>query len=48
MLTFVLPLKKHLVPVVSFWTFFQISRQPRRIGKNWTHQNFYWCRGVYF
>jgi len=32
----VLQTKKSLVG--SIWTFFQISRQPRRIGKNRKHQ----------
>jgi len=35
MLTFVLPAEKRLL--VLFWTFFQLSRQPRRIRKNWNH-----------
>jgi len=35
MYTFVLPTEKRLV--VSFWVFFQISRQPRRIRKNRNH-----------
>jgi len=34
----VLPTEKSLV--VSFWTLFQISRQPRRIRKNRNHQKF--------
>jgi len=38
MLTFVLPTEKRLV--VSFWTVFQISRQPKRIRKNRDHQKF--------
>jgi len=38
MLTFALPTGKRLV--VSFWTFFQISRQPKRIRKNRDHQKF--------
>jgi len=43
MLIFVLPIKKRLV--VSFWTFFQISRQPRRIRKSRNHQNFLLMQG---
>jgi len=38
MLTFVLPTEKRLV--VSFWKYFQISRQPRRIRKNQNYQKF--------
>jgi len=34
----VLPTENNLV--VSFWTFFQISRQPRSIRKKRNHQNF--------
>jgi len=34
----VLPTEKSLL--VSFWTFFQISRQPRQIRKNRNHQKF--------
>jgi len=45
MLNFVLPTEKRLV--VTFWTFFQVSRQPRRIRKNRNRQNFYWCRGIF-
>jgi len=41
----VLPIEKRLV--VSFWTFFQSSRQPKRIRKNRDHQKFYWCRGIF-
>jgi len=40
MLISVLPIKKRLV--VLFWTFFQISWQPRQIRKNRDHQNFCW------
>jgi len=40
MKTFVLPTYKRLI--VSFWTFFQISRQPQRIRKN---QN--WRRNIF-
>jgi len=35
MFILVLPTEKSLV--ISFWTFFQISLQPRRIRKNWNH-----------
>jgi len=38
MLTFVLPTEKR--SVVSVWTFFQISRQSRRIRKNRDHKKF--------
>jgi len=41
----VLPTEKSLV--VSLWTFFQISLQPRQIRKNQNHQNFCWCRGIF-
>jgi len=34
----VLPTEKSLV--VSFWTCFEVSRQPRRIRKNRNHQKF--------
>jgi len=34
----VLPIEKSLV--VSFWTFFEMSWQPRRIRKNQDHHNF--------
>jgi len=27
--------------VSSFWSIYEISRQPRRIRKNWDHQNFF-------
>jgi len=39
----VLPTKKSLV--VSFWTLFQISLQPRRIRKNRNHQEFLLMQG---
>jgi len=39
MLIFVLPIKKRFI-VVSFWTFFQIYQQPKRIRKNRNHQKF--------
>jgi len=45
MLNFVLPTKKRVV--VSFWTFFQISRQSQRIRKNRSHQNSCWCRSIF-
>jgi len=40
-----LPTEKSLV--VSFWIFFQISWQPRRIRKNRNHERFCWCRSIY-
>jgi len=42
-----LPTEKRLV--VSFWTFFQISRQPRRIRKTETTKNSCCCscRGIF-
>jgi len=43
MLTFVLPTEKRLV--VSFWTFFQISQQPRLIRKYRDHQKFLLMQG---
>jgi len=43
MLTFVLPTEKSLV--VSFWTFFQISQQSRRIRKNLEHKIFWLTQG---
>jgi len=45
MLTFLLPTEKRLV--VSFSTFFQISRQPKRIRKTETTTNFCWCRDIF-
>jgi len=45
MLIFVLPTKKRLV--ISFWIFFQISRQPQRIRRKRTTKNFCWCRGIF-
>jgi len=45
MLIFALPIKRL---VDSFWTFFQIFRQPRWIRKNRDHQKFCcWCRGIF-
>jgi len=44
-LIFVLQTNKRYV--VSFWTFFHISRQPQRIKKNRNHQTFCWCRGIF-
>jgi len=41
----VLPTEKSLV--VSFWPFFQISRQPRQFRKNRNHQKFCWCKGIF-
>jgi len=41
----VLPTEKSLV--VSFWTFFQISRQPRQIKRTKNTKNFCWCRGIF-
>jgi len=38
-LTFLLPTEKCLI--VLFWTFFQISLQPRRIRKNRNHKKFF-------
>jgi len=45
MLIFVLPTKKGLV--FSFWTFFQISRQPRWLRKNRDHQKFLLMQGIF-
>jgi len=42
-LTFVLPTEKRLV--VSFWTFFQISQQPRHIRKNRDQQKLLLMQG---
>jgi len=39
----VLPTEKYLV--TSFWSFFQISRQPRRIRNNQDHQKFLLMQG---
>jgi len=41
----VLPTEKHLV--VSFWTFFQISRQQGELERTETTKNFCWCRGIF-
>jgi len=41
--TFVLPTEKSLV--VSFWTSFQNSRQPRRIRRNWHYQKILLMQG---
>jgi len=41
----VLPTEKSLV--VTFWTFFEISRQPRRIRRNRNNQKFCWCRSIF-
>jgi len=46
MLIFVLLIENFLV--VLFWTFFQTSRQPQRIRKERNHQNFCWCRGIFY
>jgi len=43
MIIVVLPTEKSLA--VSFWTFFQISRQPKWIRKNPNHQNFLLMQG---
>jgi len=43
MLIFVLSTEKRLV--VSFWTFFLISRQPRRIRKNRDHEKIMLMQG---
>jgi len=44
MLIFVLPTEKSLV--VSFWTFFKIFLQPRRIRTE-TTKNVCWCKGIF-
>jgi len=44
MLIFALPTKKRLI--VSFWTFFQISRQSRRIRNNRDHQKNFVDAGI--
>jgi len=41
----VLPTKKCLV--ISFWSFFQVSWQPRRIERTKTTKYFGWCRGIF-
>jgi len=46
MLTFVLPTEMRLV--VSCWTFFQISLQPRRIRKNPDYQKFLLMQGYLY
>jgi len=33
--------------IVSFWTFFQISQQPRWIRKNRNHQKFLLMQGYF-